>query len=145
MKKKKTLIINQRHELPFSKKIGWDIVTILLWAGWIYLWKPLLIVFYNIVTLDANVDEISKVIFDEISAVTVEHALLMLVATPTVLFILSWLNRHVAPSEHFIYKFDEYANYFKVDSTKLRETMDSQLITIYHDDNGHIANIENKI
>ncbi len=143
--KKRTLIINKRHEMPFSKKIGWDVVTVLLWAGWIYLWKPLIIVFYNIMTLDADVDEISHVIFDEISAVTVEHAIIMLVATPSILFILSWLNRHVAPSEHIIYKFDEYAKYFQVDSAKLRESIDSQLITIHHDDNGHIATIENKI
>jgi biofilm PGA synthesis protein PgaD len=61
------------------------------------------------------------------------------------LFILSWLNRHVAPSELIIYKFDEYAKYFQVDSAKLRESIDSQLITIHHDDNGHIATIENKI
>lgn len=143
--KKKTLIINQRHEMPFAKKIGWDVVTVLLWVGWIYLWKPLLIVFYEIFTLDAHVDEISKVIFDEISAVTVWHGIMMLVATPTVLFVLSWLNRHVAPSVHFIYKFDEYAKHFNVDSTKLKESMDSQLITIHHDSNGHILDIENKI
>lgn len=143
--KKRTLIINKRNEMPFAKKIGWDIVTVLLWAGWIYLWKPLLIVFYKIVTLDAEVDEISNVIFDEISAVTVEHAIIMLVATPTILFILSWLNRHVAPSVHFIYKFDEYAKYFQVDSAKLRESVDAQLITIYHDNSGRIVDIETKI
>ncbi|MDD3475721.1 MAG: poly-beta-1,6-N-acetyl-D-glucosamine biosynthesis protein PgaD [Sulfurimonas sp.] len=143
--KKRTLIINKRNEMPFAKKIGWDIVTVLLWAGWIYLWKPLLIVFYKIVTLDAEVDEISNVIFDEISAVTVEHAIIMLVATPTILFILSWLNRHVAPSVHFIYKFDEYAKYFQVDSAKLRDSIDAQLITIYHDNSGRIVDIETKI
>ncbi|HUH42436.1 MAG TPA: poly-beta-1,6-N-acetyl-D-glucosamine biosynthesis protein PgaD [Sulfurimonas sp.] len=143
--KKRTLIINKRNEMPFAKKIGWDIVTVLLWAGWIYLWKPLLIVFYKIVTLDAEVDEISNVIFDEISAVTVEHAIIMLVATPTILFILSWLNRHVAPSVHFIYKFDEYAKYFQVDSAKLRESVDAQLITINHDNSGRIVDIETKI
>ncbi|MFA5460476.1 MAG: poly-beta-1,6-N-acetyl-D-glucosamine biosynthesis protein PgaD [Sulfurimonas sp.] len=143
--KKRTLIINKRNEMPFAKKIGWDIVTVLLWAGWIYLWKPLLIVFYKIVTLDAEVDEISNVIFDEISAVTVEHAIIMLVATPTVLFILSWLNRHVAPSVHFIYKFDEYAKYFQVDSAKLRDATDAQLITIHHDNSGRIVDIETKI
>jgi biofilm PGA synthesis protein PgaD len=143
--KKRTLIINKRNEMPFAKKIGWDIVTVLLWAGWIYLWKPLLIVFYKIVTLDAEVDEISNVIFDEISAVTVEHAIIMLVATPTILFILSWLNRHVAPSVHFIYKFDEYAKYFQVDSAKLRDSIDAQLITIHHDNSGRIVDIETKI
>jgi poly-beta-1,6-N-acetyl-D-glucosamine biosynthesis protein PgaD len=143
--KKRTLIINKRNEMPFAKKIGWDIVTVLLWAGWIYLWKPLLIVFYKIVTLDAEVDEISNVIFDEISAVTVEHAIIMLVATPTILFILSWLNRHVAPSVHFIYKFDEYAKYFQVDSAKLRDATDAQLITIHHDNSGRIVDIETKI
>ncbi|WP_295023001.1 poly-beta-1,6-N-acetyl-D-glucosamine biosynthesis protein PgaD [Sulfurimonas sp.] len=140
-----TLIINKRHELPLRKKSVWDAVTVLLWAGWIYLWKPLFHVFYKMINLDAPADEISSVIFDEVSAVTFEHAVVMLVATPIVLFILSWLNRHVAPSEHLIYEFDEYADYFKVDSEKLKESMDAQLITIHHDNHGHIVDLENQI
>lgn len=140
-----TLIINKRHELPLRKKLVWDAVTVLLWIGWIYLWKPLFFVFYEMVSLDAPANEISTVIFDEVSAVTFGHAIVMLIATPIVLFILSWLNRHVAPSEHLIYEFDEYAEYFQVDSEKLKESIATQLVTIHHDNNGHIVGFENQI
>ncbi len=140
-----TLIINKRHELPIAKRLLWDAITVLLWVGWIYLWKPLFLVLYKIVSLDAPVGEISAVIFDEVSAVTFWHAIIMLVATPTVLFVLSWLNRHVGSSKHLIYGPIEYADYFKIDNTQLQQCIESQLITIYHDDHGHIMSLENKI
>jgi len=93
-----TLIINKRRELPRTKRILWDGVTILLWLGFIYLWKPVLIIFYGIITLKVPAEEISGWIFENISSVTFEHAVYMLVATPVVLFVLSRLTRHQAPS-----------------------------------------------
>lgn len=140
-----TLIINKRHELPLAKRLLWDTATVLLWIGWIYLWKPLFLVFYKIVTLDASMEDISAVIFDQISAVTFWHAIVMLVTTSVVLFILSWLNRHVGPSKHLIYESTEYANYFKVNDIQLRQCIDSQLVTVHHDNHGHIVSLEGQI
>lgn len=140
-----TLIINKRHELPRTKRIIWDIITLLLWIGFIYLWKPVFHVFYRIITLGAPEEELADWIFGEIHSVTVEHALYMLIGTPIVLFILSRLNHHHAPSEHLIYHPDDYSNYFKVSSTELEECVNSQLVTVYHDDHGHILHLDNKI
>ena len=141
----KNMIINKRHELPLSKRLLWDIVTILLWVGFIYLWKPLLHVFYRILTSTAPADEISDWIYDNIHSVTFEHAIFMLTATPIVLFVLSRLNRHKYPDEHLIYKSSDYATYFNVNETELQQCTDSQLITVYHDDNGHIICLDNQI
>jgi biofilm PGA synthesis protein PgaD len=69
----------------------------------------------------------------------------MLIGTPIVLFILSRLNRHQAPSEHLIYHSDDYSNYFNVENTQLEECVESQLVTVYHDDHGHIIRINNQI
>lgn len=140
-----SLIINKRHELPRAKRIMWDIATLLLWIGWIYLWKPLIVVFYQILTLEAGPDEIADVILENISTIPFHHALFMLIATPLVLFILSRLNRHKSSSEHLIYEASEYAEYFKVDNTQLQACMKSQLVTVYHDEHGHITRLENQI
>jgi poly-beta-1,6-N-acetyl-D-glucosamine biosynthesis protein PgaD len=140
-----TLIINKRRELPRAKRIIWDIITILLWAGFIYLWKPIFHIFYRIITLGAPADELSDWIFGEIHSVTVEHALYMLIGTPIVLFILSRLNHHQAPSEHLIYHSDDYSNYFNVDDAQLGQCVSSQLVTVYHDDHGQIIRLDNKI
>lgn len=140
-----TLIINKRRELPRTKRIIWDIITILLWGGFIYLWKPVFHIFYRIITLGAPSEELSDWIFGEIHSVTFEHALYMLIGTPIVLFILSRLNRHQAPSEHLIYHSDDYSNYFKVSGTELEQCRNSQLVTVYHDDHGHILHLDNKI
>ncbi|MDD2698425.1 MAG: poly-beta-1,6-N-acetyl-D-glucosamine biosynthesis protein PgaD [Arcobacteraceae bacterium] len=140
-----SLIINKRHELPKGKRIIWDIITILLWMGFIYLWKPVFRVFYHILTLDAPADEIADWIFGEIHSVTFANALKMLIITPIVLFILSRLNRHKAPSNHLIFHGDDYANYFKVEKTHLQQCANSQLITVYFDDYGQIIRLDDKI
>jgi biofilm PGA synthesis protein PgaD len=141
----KTLIINKRRELPKTKRIIWDGVTILLWLGFIYLWKPVLHVFYRIITSEVPAEEIADWIFENIHSVTFEHAVFVLVATPVILFILSRLNRHQAPSEHLIYKSSDYANYFHVDDTQLQQCANSQLVTVYHDDHGHIIRLNDQI
>jgi len=140
-----TLIINKRHELPKIKRIIWDGITILLWVAFIYLWKPVLIIFYKIIMSEVPPDEIADWIFDNISSVTFEHALLVLITTPIVLFILSRLNRHKSQSEHLIYHFDDYAHYFHVEETQLQECVNSQLVTVYFDEYGHIIGLENHI
>ena len=140
-----TLIINKRRELPRTKRIIWDIITVLLWGGFFYLWKPVFHVFYRIITLGAPVEELSDWIFGEIHSVTVEHALYMLIGTPLVLFVLSRLNRHQAPSEHLIYHSNDYSDYFNVDDKELQECVNSQLVTVYHDDHGHIIALNNQI
>jgi len=140
-----TLIINKRRELPKTKRLIWDIITFLLWIGFIYLWKPLLIVFYGILTMKVPPEEISGWIYDNIHSVTFENAISMLIATPVILFILSRLNRHQAPSEHLIYTSSDYSNYFKVDDTYLQTCLDSQLVTVHHDHHGHIIRLDNQI
>lgn len=140
-----TLIINKRHELPKRKRWLWDALTIGLWLGFIYLWKPLLVVFYGIVTLKVPADKISDWIFENIHSVTFEHALSMLIATPIVLFILSRLNRHRAPSEHLLYKSIDYSNYFHLDDAHLQQCANSQLVTVYHDEHGHIIGLKDQI
>ncbi|MDP2851000.1 MAG: poly-beta-1,6-N-acetyl-D-glucosamine biosynthesis protein PgaD [Sulfuricurvum sp.] len=140
-----TLIINKRHEQPKRKRWLWDALTIGLWLGFIYLWKPLLIVFYGIITLKVPADEISDWIYENIHSVTFEHAVYMLVGTPIVLFILSRLNRHRAPSEHLLYKSTDYSNYFHLDDAQLHECANSQFVTVYHNELGHIIRLNNHI
>lgn len=142
---KETLIINKRHELPKRKRLVWDGLTIGLWLGFIYLWKPLLVVFYGIITLKVPADKISDWIFENIHSVTFEHAISMLIATPIVLFILSRLNRHRAPSEHLLYKSTDYSNYFHLDDDQLQQCANSQLVTVFHDDHGHITHLNDHI
>lgn len=140
-----TLIINKRHELPKRKRWLWDALTIGLWLGFIYLWKPVLVIFYKIITLEVPADKIADWIYENISSVTFEHAVFVLSVTPVILFVLSRLNRHRAPSEHLIYHADDYAEYFNLNEAQLKQCADSQLVTVYHDDHGHIIRLDNQI
>ena len=140
-----TLIINKRRELPKAKRILWDGITVLLWLGFLYLWKPVFLIFYKIITLGAPTDEIADWIYGEIHSVTFEHAVYLLITTPVVLFILSRLNRHQAPSEHLIYDSSDYSDYFKLDNAQLQQSLNSQLVTVYFDNHGHIIRLEDQI
>ncbi len=140
-----TLIINKRRELPKTKRMIWDAATILLWLGFIYLWKPVLHVFYRIITSEVPAEEIADWIFENIHSVTFGHAVFVLITTPVVLFVLSRLHRHQAPSEHLIYHSSDYANYFNLDDAQLQQCANSQLVTVYHDDHGHITHMTNQI
>lgn len=142
---KHTLIINKRHEMPRRKIWFWDGMTILLWVGFIYLWHPVFEIFYRIITAEVPAERISDWIYDNIHSVTFVHGVEMLVITPIVLFILSWLKRHKRPSEHIIYTYDDYARYFKLEASQLKKCFDSQLVTVYYDDHGQITAIDNQI
>jgi len=142
---KHTLIINKRHEMPRSKIWFWDGITILLWVGFIYLWHPVFEIFYRIITAGVPAERISDWIYDNIHSVTFVHGVEMLVGTPIVLFILSWLKRHKGPSEHIIYTDDDYARYFKLEVSQLKTCCDSQLVTVYYDAHGQITAIDNQI
>lgn len=131
--------------MPRSKRWFWDGITVLLWVGFIYLWRPVFEIFYHIITAEVPAEEISDWIYDNIHSVTFEHGIEMLVITPIVLFILSWLRRHKGPSEHIIYTYDDYARYFKLETSQLKTCFDSQLVTVYYDDHGQITAIDNQI
>jgi biofilm PGA synthesis protein PgaD len=139
------LIINKRSELPRGKRVIWDGVTLMLWTGFIYLWYPVLAIFYRIVTSDVPSGEVSSWIYENISSVTFEYAVWMLVSTPVMMFLLSRLNRHRLPSEHLIYHGDDYAHYFGLDGDVLRDSQNTQCVTVYFDDHGHIVSLENSI
>ena len=142
---KHTLIINKRHEMSLSKIWFWDGITILLWVGFIYLWHPVFDIFYRIITARVPAERISDWIQDNIHSVTFVHGVEMLVFTPIVLFILSWLKRHKGPSEHIIYTYDDYARYFKLEESQLKTCFNSQLVTVYYDVHGQITEIANQI
>lgn len=140
-----TLIINKRHEMPKRKRWFWDALTIGLWLGFIYLWKPVIHIFHKIIASNVPAEEVSDWIFENIHSVTFEHAISMLIATPIILFTLSRLNRHRAPSEHLLYESSDYSNYFRIDNAELQQCVDSQLVTVYHNEQGHITHLENQI
>jgi biofilm PGA synthesis protein PgaD len=142
---KHTLIINKRHEMPRSKVLLWDGITILLWVGFIYLWHPVFHVFLRIISANVPADEMARWIYNNVHSVTFKHGLVILIVTPIVLFVLSWANRHRGPSEHVIYTNEDYARYFKLDEHQLESHLDSQLVTVYHDDSGQITAMYNQI
>lgn len=142
---KNTLIINKRHEMPRNKRWFWDAVTLMLWAGFIYLWHPIFEIFYLMVTSGVPEEEFSGWIYENVHSVTFVHSVETLILTPIVLFTLSWLNRHKRSSEHVIYTHDDYAKYFNLEVSKLKICQENQLVTVYFDEQGHITSIENRI
>ncbi len=140
------LIINKRDELPKGKRALWDVLTILLWVWFIYLWNPIYHIFYRIATSGLSFsDEISEWIYDNIHSVTFFHAMEMLILTPIILFALARIHRYANIRGKLEYTPDEYASYFDISASRLKKSSESQYITIYHNEFGKIIKLEDEI
>ena len=137
-----TLIINRRHELPLKKRLLSDMVTTLLWACWIYLWWPFFEVLWRIVSIRSSAEDIADDIFDQIHAVTVEHALMMLLGTSAILILIAKLPKYSPQSLHTVYQPEEYAQFFDINSDELVQGLQSQVCTLHHNQVGKIISIQ---
>ena len=138
---KNSLIINDRHALPLSKKLPWDIATIILWSGWLYLWKPILVIIYNVFMSNLTAEKTSISISKHIDIQSLEHNAFLLIATLTVLYILSRTHQNVPSKDSVTYEPKDYTNYFHLKTTSLQQCKNSQFIDVYHDNEGHIINL----
>ena len=137
-----TLIINLRHELPLRKRILSDAATAFLWAFWIYLWWPFFEILWRIVIIHASAEDIADTIFDEIHAVTVEHALMMLIGTSAILILIAKLPKYRPQSLHAVYQPEEYAQFFAIHPDELVQGLQSQVCTLHHNASGKIVSIQ---
>ncbi|ETD72633.1 hypothetical protein V757_03040 [Pelistega indica] len=140
--KNNALIINQRKSLPYKKRLYSDILTILLWCFWLYLWKPFFLILWKIFKVDQDEDKLINSILNQVDSLTFTHALEMLIGTSLLLIIINKISRRQRDYHKTVYKLEDYANYFDLKTDNLNNAQHAQTITIYHDDSGKIINLE---
>ena len=137
-KARSPFIIDHRNELPWHQRYASTTSTALLWGIWILLWRPVMIILGFIGVKNPHIVEHILGLF--LSAIEKGILFLLLAA----LILLLWNN--FVPYKSFkrgeAKTIHDYANYFGFDAAQLKRAREQQIVTIHHDDAGHIVEIE---
>lgn len=132
-------LIDHRHQLPWYQRYTSHVATALLWGIWILLWRPVMIILGLIGIQSPSV--VHHIIDLFVSAI--ERGMLMIAFASIILLV--W-NKFV-PTKSFrpqqTHTLLDYAQHFGLDAEHIEQARLQQIITVYHDQNGHITNISN--
>lgn len=132
-----SLIINIRQQLDWHQRLVSDTSTALMWAMWLYLWRPMVAISgahaVNKHPVLLNfIEDISPAMLSSIIAVVIFGAvgLLLWARLP---------SRRIRPMAHKTLK--DYARYFELSKNEIMAGRDAQISTVYHDAHGKIVAI----
>lgn len=136
--KKNALIIDLRSQLPWHRRYASNTTTAMLWAGWLFLWRPLMIIAGFIGVQNPHLFNR----FVEVFTTALEQGFTALVACAISLWL--WSNfasaKKVKPLQP--YNVEEYAHYFRLNTEDLQQSQQQQVITVRHHADGKIMSIE---
>lgn len=136
--KNNSLVIDLRRLLPWHKRYASNTSTAIMWAVWLFLWRPLLIVI-GVLSLQKQ-----HVIHQMFSAfgLGVEHGVSALLAC--VVALLLWSNfvpsKVVKKTPAKIMK--DYVDHFDLPVQDIEQGRQQKISVVYHDDHGKIIRIE---
>lgn len=134
---KNSLIIDLRRQLPWHKRYVSHTTTAMLWAGWIFLWRPLMIVAGFIGVQNPYLFNH----FIEVFTRALENGFTALVACAISLWL--WSNfasaKKVKPLQQN--SVEDYAHYFALNPEDLTQSRQQKIMTVHHNVEGKITNI----
>lgn len=136
--KNNSLVIDLRRLLPWHKRYASNTSTAIMWAVWLFLWRPLLIVI-GVVSLQKQ-----HIIHQMFSAfgLGIEHGVSALLAC--VVALLLWSNfipaKTVKPSS--AKNISDYEQHFDLAIQDIEQGRQQKVSVIHHDDHGKIIRIE---
>jgi poly-beta-1,6-N-acetyl-D-glucosamine biosynthesis protein PgaD len=135
------LIINAHHRLRWHQRLAAAVLTALLWAGWLWLWHPVLQALHWLGALPGGTTPAAPLTLAEIDAISLDQAAFALAATAVTLLLWRLLptRRVQAPDAETL---DEYARYFRLPPEEIRSGRDTQVNVVHHDEQGRIVRIE---
>lgn len=132
------LIIDLRRYLPWHKRYASNTSTALMWAVWLLLWRPLLIVL-GVVSLQKQ-----HVVHQLFSAfgLGLEHGVIALLAC--VVALLLWTN--FIPSKQVkkspTKTMSDYVQHFELPVQQIEQGREQKISVVHHDSEGKITRIE---
>ncbi|OTG83803.1 poly-beta-1,6-N-acetyl-D-glucosamine biosynthesis protein PgaD [Acinetobacter sp. ANC 4648] len=136
--KPSNLIIDIRRQLPWHKRYMSNTSTAMLWAMWILLWRPLMLI---VGVIGIQKPHLLDNLFYALG-LGVQHGLTTLLACAVALLLWS----RFVPSKMFkkteTKSLKDYVEYFDLPEQKIIQGRRQKVSTIYHDENGKITVIE---
>ena len=135
--KTQSLIIDVREQLPWHKRYMSTTTTAMLWACWLFLWRPFVLVMSFIVIQKPHLLHHFFTTFGHV----LENGFTALIACAVSL----WLWSNFVPSktkrEAEDKSIEEYAHHFGLNTEHLLQARSQKISTVYHDADGHITDI----
>ncbi len=138
MMKHNSLIIDLRSQMPWHKRYVSNTTTAMLWAVWLLLWRPLMII---VGILGVQKPHIVQQ-FVQMFAHVLENGFTALIACAISLWL--WSN-FVSSKSIKLTKtksLEDYAAYFELSPSQLTQVRHDQVLTVHHNAEGKIVQIK---
>ena len=133
-----SIIIDIRHQLPWQQRCLTAMTTVLLWAGWLVLWQPLMI---SLGVFDQNNHQLVNQIMHVFWSV-IENGFVAILACALMLWL--WSNFIPAKSIKYVQPkgITDYAAHFELSAEQIHRSRQQKIVTVHHDESGQIIRIE---
>lgn len=132
------LIIDLRHQLPWHKRYLSMTMTAMLWAVWLFLWRPVVLAMGLLSVQNPKLFQH----FLEVFAQVVEHGFTALVGSAVSLWLWSNLMSSKADKHMDVQSCDTYATHFEIEQPHLQQIRQQKIMTVHHNAQGNIIKIE---
>jgi poly-beta-1,6-N-acetyl-D-glucosamine biosynthesis protein PgaD len=136
------LIINARHNLSWYVRLGSDATTAMMWAGWLYLWRPLMQMLILLNTWGASFRITATKVLSNTPTLTLEGSLIALLGTSSTLLLWSLLPSKKLKTAHQVSTLRDYARHFDLPEQQIRAGRNTSVCVVHHDAQGKITHIE---
>ena len=133
-----SIIIDIRDQLPWQQRCLSTTTTVLLWAGWLLLWQPLMI---SLGVFDQHNHQLVNQIMHVFWSV-LENGFVAIMACALMLWL--WSNFIPAKTRNQVKakNLDEYSDYFHINPEKLQQSRQQKIITVHHNADGQITHLQ---
>lgn len=139
--KKKSLIIDLRNQMPWHKRYVSHTTTAMLWAVWLLLWRPLMLI---VGIIGVQKPQLLQHFID-VSATIVENGFVALIGCAISLWL--WSNYASTKSIKSAEQKDieDYAAYFSMPIEDLEQSRHDKIVTVHHNAEGQIIRIDSDL
>ena len=136
------MIINARKDLGWRRRLLSDLVTALMWVGWILLWLPVFRKLSLAIKLHMFFAPAAIEVLDTLTPISLVHSLIALVGTSGLLMLWTLLPTRRLTHAHVVQSLEDYAGYFDLDEAEILADQSSRVCVVHHDEHGNIVGIE---
>ena len=136
--KNNPLIVDLRHCLPWHQRYVSHTSTAMMWAVWLLLWRPLLIVL-GIVSLQKQ-----RLFYQLFSAfgLGIEHGVSALLACAVALLLWSNFVPSKTVKTRSVKNISDYGQHFGLAIEEIEQGRQQKVSVVHHDEHGKIIHIE---
>jgi poly-beta-1,6-N-acetyl-D-glucosamine biosynthesis protein PgaD len=139
-----SIIIDARNRLSWQQRFAWEASTAALWAGWLWLWAPLVKTGVTFASIGFALPPWLPTLFPAGSPGSLPLSIVALAGTSGTLMALNKLpmRRQLADEVDDALPVSEYARHFQVPETVIEAGRSAAICVVHHDADGRIAGIE---